>query len=261
MSYHYGQSIKFGVLGAPALFTGDNMSFSYRDQITSDDLEDGGDDIPALALHSRKGEISFSGEVTNGSDDFLDLSQGACITMEGSPGGISLATGFILAHEAVEEWNLMRRKQCSVRAYHYPEGEVGDVMPKAGALSAFTPSQALDILFPGNTLIYSTAGITHTAGLVHQLTIAQQWSITDDDPSPDGKLLGAFASKYKRTIKLLLLTKPKEAVIPAVRSELVLTGAPSHAANYRVVSAEPRMERKKGMMYSIEAQWIPAFGV
>ena len=32
MSNHYGQLITYGVLGAPALFTGDNMSFGYSDK-------------------------------------------------------------------------------------------------------------------------------------------------------------------------------------------------------------------------------------
>ena len=111
MSQHYGQQITYGVLGAPALFTGDNMSFSYRDQVTEDDLEDASSEIPAMALHSRKGEISFDGEVTSGSSDFLDLSAGAAISVSGTPGGISLASGIILAHEAVEEWNLLKRKR------------------------------------------------------------------------------------------------------------------------------------------------------
>lgn len=258
MSQHYGQNIKYGVLGAPTLFTGDNMSFSYRDTVTPDELEDGGSDIVALALHSRKGEINFSGEVTSDTDDFLDLSAGAAIAVVGTPGGIALDAGFILAYEAVEEWSLLQRKQCSVRAYHYPDGGTPGGT-SAGALNAFTPSQSLDFLFPGNTLIYSTAGITHTAGLVHQLRLTQSLTITDDEHSPDGKILGAFSSGYKRAISLLLLCKPQDAAIPAVRSVLTLSGAPAHAANYRVTSAEARMERKKGMMYSIEATWIPTF--
>lgn len=261
MSQHYGQSIKYGVLGAPTLFTGDNMSFSYRDNMTADELEDGGSDIAALALHSRKGEIDFSCEVTSDTDDFLDLSNGQKIVVAGSPGGIALDAGFIIAYNAVEEWNLMRRKQCSVRAYHYPDGEDADVGTAAGALSAFTPAPSLSCLFPGNNLIYSTEGITHTAGVVHQLSITQSVTVTDDEPSPDGKLLGTFTSGYKRMIRLQLLTKPKDAAIPAPRTVLTLTGAPAHAADYRIISATPRMERLKGMLYEIEAQWIPSFTV
>jgi hypothetical protein len=173
-----------------------------------------------------------------------------------------LSTGFILAQEAVEEWNLLRRKRCSVRATHYPDGTSDQGSGEAaGTLSAFTPgSQSLDFLFPGSTLIYSTVGITHASGVVHQLRITQTVQITDDEPSPDGKILGAFSSGYKRTISLLLLAKPSSAEIPAPKSVLTLAGAPAHAANYRVISAEPRMERKKGMMFSIEAAWIPAMG-
>ena len=261
MSNHYGQSITYGVLGAPALFTGDNMSFSYRDQVTEEDLEDGGSDISAMSLHSRKGDISFDGEVTSASTNFLDLSTGARITVSGTPAGIALSSGFILAHEAVEEWNLMKRKHCSVRATHFPDAP-SDATGAAGTtLSAFVPDQSsIDFLFPGSTLIYSTVGFTHAQGLVHQVKLTQTLQITDDEPSPDGKILGAFASGYKRTLSLLLLAKPSTAVIPAPRSVLTLTGAPDRMKNFRVISAEPRLERKKGMMFSIEASWIPNFG-
>jgi len=261
MSNHYGQSITYGVLGAPALFAGDNMSFSYRDQVTEEDLEDGGNDISAMALHSRKGDISFEGEVTSASTNFLDLSSGARITMSGTPGGIALSGGFILAHEAVEEWNLLKRKRCSVRATHYPDAPADSTGLAGTTLDAFVPDQSsIDFLFPGNTLIYSTVGFTHAQGLIHQVKLTQTLQITDDEPSPDGKILGAFASGYKRTLSLLLLAKPSSAVIPAPRSVLAITGAPDRMANFRVISAEPRLERKKGMMFSIEAAWIPSFG-
>lgn len=261
MSYHYGQNITYGVLGAPALFTGDNMTFSYREQKTGDKLENGGSDYDAMAIHSKKGDIEFEGEVTEGSTDFLDLSQGARIAVEGSPGGIDLTPGFILAHRAVEEWNLLRKKTAQVFAYHYPDGEIqgGDQGAAAGTLSAFTPEQDLDFLFPGNNLIYSTVGFSHAAGVVHQVRLTQTWEITDDDPSPAGKLLGAFASGYHRTLSLLLLGKPKTAPIPRTGTELTLDGAPPHMQNYRVLSAQPRLTRKKGMMFQIEAAWIPAF--
>ncbi|MEO8204876.1 MAG: hypothetical protein ABI615_01755 [Chthoniobacterales bacterium] len=263
MSQHYGQDITYGVLGAPALFTGDNMNFGYDDQVTEDNLEGGGSDFAAMALHSRKGEISFEGEVTSASTDFLDLSSGAAITVAGSPGGIDLSTGFILAHEAVEEWNLLKRKTASVRASHYPDaadaGAGAAVVPTAA--SAFVPDQSsINFLFPGNTLIYSTVGITHASGLIHQLRLTQNWQITDDEPSPDGKLLGAFASGYKRMISLLLLAKPGDAVLPAPRSILTFTGAPARMKNFRVIKSSPKLERKKGMMFQIDAAWIPPFG-
>ncbi len=258
---HYGQSITYGVLDAPTLFTGDNMSFGYRDQVTEDDLEDGGSDISAMALHSRKGDLNFDGEVTDGSTDFLDLSTGGRIVVAGTPGGIDLSTGFILAHEAVEEWNLLKRKRCSVRATHYPDAPADATGAAGVALDAFVPDQSsIDFLFPGNTLIYSTVGFTHAAGLVHQVKLTQTLQVTDDEPSPDGKILGAGTSAYKRTLSLLLLAKPANAAIPEPRSVLTLAGAPDRMKNFRVISAEPKMERKKGMMFSIEASWIPNFG-
>jgi len=261
MSNHYGQLITYGVLGAPALFTGDNMSFGYSDKVTADELEDGGSDIAAMALHSRKGELSFDGEVTDGTTDFLDLSTGARIVVTGSPGGIDLSGGIILAHEAVEEWSLLKRKRCSVRATHYPDAPADATGAAGVALDAFEPDQsAIDFLFPGGTLIYSTVGFTHASGLIHQVKLTQTLQLTDDEPSPDGKILGAFSSGYKRTLSLLLLAKPANAVIPEPRSVLTITGAPDRMANFRVISAEPKLERKKGMMFSIEASWIPALG-
>ena len=261
MSQHYGQQITYGVLGAPALFTGDNMSFGYSDKVTEDDLEDGGSDIAAMALHSRKGEINFEGEVTSDTTDFLDLSVGARIVMTGTPGGIDLSGGLILAHEAVEEWDLLKRKRCSVRATHYPDAPADTTGAAGVALSAFVPDQsAIDFLYPGSTLIYSTVGFTHASGLIHQVKLTQTLQITDDEPSPDGKLLGAFASGYKRTLSLMLLAKPTDAVIPEPGTILAITGAPDRMKNFRVISAEPKLERKKGMMFSIEASWIPPFG-
>jgi hypothetical protein len=261
MSQHYGQSITYGVLGAPALFTGDNMSFGYSDKVSEDLLENGGSDFEAMALHSRKGEINFEGEVTSDTSDFLDLSSGSRLVISGSPGGIDLSTGFILAHEAVEEWSLMKRKRCSVMATHYPEAPADTGALAGVAKNAFTPDQSsIDFLFPGSTLIYSTVGFTHAAGLVHNVKLTQSVNITDDEPSPDGKLLGAFTSGYKRTLSLLLLGKPAEAAIPAVRSVLTFATAPANMANFLVTSAEPRLERKKGMMFSIEATWIPPLG-
>ena len=261
MSNHYGQLLTYGVLGAPALFTGDNMSFGYSDKVTEDDLEDGGSDFGAMALHSRQGEIDFSGEVTSGSTDFLDLSSGGRIVVAGSPGGRDLSGGIILAHEAVEIWDLLKRKQCSVRATRFPDAPADATGAAGVAMSAFVPDQsAIDFLFPGGTLIYSTVGFTHAAGLVHQVKLTQSLNITPDEPSPDGKILGAFTSGYKRTLSLLLLAKPTDAVIPEPQSVLTLTGAPDRMKNFRVITAEPKFERKKGLMFSIEASWIPPFG-
>jgi hypothetical protein len=204
--------------------------------------------------------VNFECEVTSGSTDFLDLSGGAKISVSNAPGGVDLSTGFLLAHEAVEEWSLMRRKKCSVRATHYPDATDEENGPAAGTMSAFEPSQNLNFLFPGNTLIYSTVGLTHASGLIHQLQLTQRWEVTDDEPSPDGQLLGAFISGYERVINLTLLAKPSAAVIPAPRSVLTISGAPGRMSNFRVISAEPKLERKKGMMFTIEAAWIPPLG-
>jgi hypothetical protein len=264
MSEHYGQDIIYGVLEAPTLFKGHKLSFSYRDQVTKDNIEGGDSEFAAMALHSRKGELSFEAEITSESDDFLDLSGGARIVVAGEgvkTGGVDLSTGFILAHEAVEEWNLLRPKRSSVRATHYPEAPSSTGTAAGTSVDAFVPDQSsIDFLFPGNTLIYSTVGFSHAQGLIHQLRLTQTLQVTDDEPSPDGKILGAFTSGYERIISLLLLAKPSEAVIPSAREVLTITGAPDRMKNFRVISAEPRFERKKGLMFQIDAAWIPTMG-
>lgn len=259
MSQHYGQSITYGVLGAPALFTGDKMSFSYRRAVTKDNLEDGASDFTAMALHSRKAEINFAGEVTSGSTDFLDLSGGQKLTLTGGPAGIDLAQGMILAEQTVEEWGLLRRKQASVKAWHYPDA-TDESGPAAGTTPIFDSQDLAGLLFPGGTLNYSTVGITHAAGVVHNVRLTQTVQITDDEPSPDGKLLGAFTHGYERMLSLTLLQKPADAAIPAEKSVLAFLDAPDRIKNFRVISASPAMERKRGLMFTIEAAWIPPFG-
>lgn len=250
--YHYGQDITYGPLSAPQLFTGHIVRWSMRDTETDEDLTDASDDIAALAFHSRQAEINFETQITSGSDDMLDLSTGVAIAVSG------ISTGMVLAAELTERWALMQRKTATCRATWFPDMPASEGGTAGTDLSGFTPDQAeLGIVLPGGGLIYSTYGLTHESGVVHELAITQRWLITPDDPSPDGKLLGAAASRYKRTLSLLLLAK---AAPPAVRSVLEIGGAPAHAQNYRITSVEPVLERMKGKMYQIAASWIPPFG-
>ena len=87
-------------------------------------------------------------------------------------------------------------------------------------------------------------------------TRAQALQIAEDDPDPDGAIKGAASHGYERTISLDLLAT---GAIPAVGATLVIAGAPTHAANYLITSADQKFAQAKGKMYSIEAAWIPPF--
>lgn len=250
----YGQTITFGPLTAPKLFTGDILSYTYRDAVTDQDLDDVAGDITAVVLHSQKASLNFESAITSGSKDFLDLSSGGGIAVDG------ITTGMVIATRAIEKWVLGQRKTAQVEATHFPDFPTagGSGSTAGSTLDAFTPDQSgLDIVYPGDKLIYGTHGLDHAAGVVHELTITQTLKFTEDEPSPDGKILGGADHGYRRTISLLLLAK---AEIPAIKSELELSGAPGHASKYRITSAEKRFERLKGKMYAIEAVWIPPFG-
>lgn len=250
MSNRYGQTITWGPLTAPALFTGERQSYSYRDAVTKQNISGAAGDHFAQVLHSRKAAIQFTAKVTSGSEDFLDISEGAAIAVSGVTGGQ------VLVSRAVETWRLMQPKTASITAAHYPD------MPNtntaaAGTLDAFTPDQSsIGIVFPTGLLTYSTYGLTHVAGIVHELTIEQILQLTDDEPSPDGKLLGCQGHGYERMIRLLLLATD---IAPAVKSVLTIGGAPGHASDYRITDAEQTLEDARGKMFSISASWIPPF--
>jgi hypothetical protein len=256
----YGQTLTWGPLSAPAFFTGEPISYSLRDGATKQLIDGAAGDWLAMALHSRKAEIAFEAKCTSASTNFLDLSGGAAIALS----TIS-STGSILVSRAVERWRLSQAKTASIEALWLP-----DATPQSPALAgitgtAFTPDQSdSTIVTPGTALIYSTYGFTHAKGLVHELTLTQSLRITEDDPSPDGVILGAAADGYERTINLLLLAQIPSTTspmgdYPAVGSTLVIGGGTSAMADFIITNSGPAMEMEKGMMYSIDASWIPPF--
>ena len=245
----YGQAITWSTIAAPRPFTGTLTAYSYREQRTRLTDEDESGDHRALILHSKKADLNWSAKVTEGSTDFLDLSAGAAITLTG------IAAGVILATRAVERWVLMQPKTISCQATHYPDMVQADPASAGVALDAFTPDQAgLGIVTPSGLLTFSTHGLGHASGVVHELELTQELQITEDDPSPDGKLLGAADHGYMRTIRLMLLAT---GAIPATGTTLAITGAPEHAADYLIESAQLAFASKRGKMYDIGAVWIP----
>lgn len=248
----YGQTITWSTPTAPHLFTGICTRYSYRDarQRQLDDDEVG--DFRALIQHSQKAEIDFEAKVTDESTDFLDLSAGGAIAVSG------INAGVVLVRRAVERWVLQQPKTASVQGTHFPDIVQASPVLAGTDLDAVTPDQsALGIVTPGGVLIYGTSGLGHASGVLHELEIAQELQITEDDPSPAGKILGAASHGYMRTIRLRLLST---GAIPATGSTLALTGAPAHAADYKIESADTVFESKRGKMYEIGALWIPPFG-
>jgi hypothetical protein len=251
MSNRYGQTITWGPLTAPALFTGERQSYSYRDAVTKQNISGAAGDHFAQVLHSRKAALSFTAKVTSGATDFLDISDGAAIAVSGVTGGQ------VIVSRAVETWRLLQPKTASITASHYPDMPLTNTAAAAATLSAFTPDQsALGIVFPSGLLTFSTFGLTHATGIVHELTIEQILQLTDDEPSPDGKLLGCQGHGYERMIRLLLLAT---AAAPAVKSVLTIGGAPDHASDYRITDVEQTLEDQRGKMFAINASWIPPF--
>jgi len=266
----YGQTITWGPLSAPAFFTGSPQSFSLRDAVTKQNIDGAAGDWLAMALHSRKAEISFEAKITAASGtagDFLDLSAGAAIACS----AITSVAGQILCSRAVERWRLNQPKTASIEAAWYPDfpATAGGAVLAGKTINAAVPDQsASTVVTPTSAVTYSTYGLTHAKGLVHELTLTQSLQITEDDVSPDGLILGAATHGYERTINLLLLaqipptTNPMGATpdYPAVGSVLVLGGGVANTSNYLITASGPAMEMDKGMMYSIDASWIPPFG-
>jgi len=147
----------------------------------------------------------------------------------------------------------------SIQATHYPDLTQSSPTLAGTGLNAFTPSQSLTFLQPGGKLIYGTAGITHSSGIVHGLVLTQELQIADDDPSPAGTILGAASHGYLRTIQLDILATASNA-IPNAGDALTFSAAPANCANYRVESAEVKFQEKRGKMYSLTAVWIPPLG-
>src|SRR5581483_6524465 len=244
MSNRYGQTITWGPLTAPALFTCERQRYSYRDAVTKQNITGAAGDNIAMALVMQKAALEFGGKITSDSTDFLDISAGAAIAVPG------ISTGQVIVSRAIETWRLNAPKTGSIQATHFPD------MPNtntasAGTLSAFTPDQsALGIIYPTGKIIFSTYGLTHASGIVHELTLEQVLQLTEDDPSPDGKILGCQGHGYERNIRLLILATSTR---PAVRSVLTIGGAPSHASDYRITESEFVFEEERGKMYSVSA--------
>lgn len=247
----YGQAITWSTPTAPHPFSGVCTRYSYRKATTRQTETNEAGDIDAIIEHSLKAAVQFDAKIRAASTNFLDLSTGAAIVVSGISGGV------LLASRAVERWRLGQPKTASITATHYPDMVQASPVLAGTTLDAFTPAQDdLPIVTPGSTIIYGTFGLGHDSGTVHGLTIEQQLTIVEDEPTPDGKLVGAASTSYLRIIQLDILAKSTK---PEVGTPLVLTGAPDHAADYKIEECEEVFEDQRGKMYRVGALWVPAF--
>jgi hypothetical protein len=256
-STRYGQPITWGTTSAPQLCTGICTGYSYRRQAQRQLEDDMGGDNVALVLHSQKADLDFSARVTSGTTNFLNLfTQGANIVVAGVNDS---DTSVVLIRRAVERWQLGQSKTVSIQGTHFPD--ISQTTPTAAdaTLSAFTPSQAgLGIAYPSGVMIYGTFGLGFTNAVVHMVELAQELQVTEDEPDPTGKILGAQTHGYLRTLSTDLLIKTGFTP-PVIGNVLTITGAPSHASNYKIESVEQKFAEKRGEMYSVSAVWIPPF--
>lgn len=244
----YGQQLTWGTISAPHAFTGVCTSYSEAAVNTRQLEPDEAQDHAALILHSPKTNINFEARITNGSTDFLDITNGQLVAVDG-------LTGTLLVARCWERWALGQPKTAGCAIVKYDDFPSTTSPAEATTLDAFTPAaQSLTIVTPDAVLVYGTKGITHGSGVVHEVYCEQSVTIDEDEPSPDGLIKGCATYGYMRTIRVQLLAT---GAAPTRGATLTLSGAPSHATGYKIENVEKMYRPRKGMMYSVSGIWIP----
>lgn len=252
MGHQYG-TLTWGTVGAPALFSGEIINYNFEKMRQETLEEDAAGENMALILDRPKGELSFEVKITDASVDYLNLASGAAIAVSGEE---EIDGGIVLVQRAMERWRVGAAKTAAISATWYPD--VTQASPASvGTMSAFTPSQAgLTIVTPAAKIVYGTFGMTHAAGIIQSLEIEQQWTLSDGEPTPDGKIVGVLASGYQRRIRLEMLATGD---MPEEGATLTITGAPAHAGGYKIMRSRKVQAVRRAKLYSVEALWLPLF--
>jgi hypothetical protein len=245
---NYGTALTWGTVSAPHPFNGICKDYSYRSSYQKQFVDDDASDIAAMILHGEKGDISFNSEITSASTDFFDISAGAKIAISG-------LAGVVLLRRLVEKWTIGQTKTGALEANHYPDMVDADG-DEPGELSAVTPTQTGLIVRPADKVVWSTAGLTHTAGIVHGLTLTQELKF-DETVNELGKIIAAIAFGYLRTIELDVLAT---GAAPAKNTVLTVTGAPEHASGYVITDADIMLRQGDKKMYRVAATWFDGIG-
>lgn len=252
MGHQYG-TLTWGTIGAPELFSGEIVNYSFEKMRQETLEEDAAGENMALILDRPKGELSFEVKITDESIDYLNLATGAAIAVTGEA---EITGGVVLVQRAVEKWRVGAAKTAAISATWYPD-VVQSSPASVGTMSAFTPSQTgLTIVTPAAKIVYGTFGMSHAAGIIQSLEIEQQWTLSDGEPTPDGKIVGVLASGYQRRIRLEMLAT---GAMPTEGSTLAITGAPAHAGGYKIMRSRKVQAVRRAKLYSVEALWLPLF--
>jgi len=198
-----------------------------------------------------KSMLTWKYFATSASTDFFDLSGGAKATLSG------YGSGTILIPKVVETWRNEGEKTLDVNATYYPM-MTDSSGPAVSVLSAVTPAiGAFPYQVPTGELVYGTTGLTHGSGIIETMTLTQEWTKIEEIKQ-GGNIVGAILSGFQRTISLELLAT---GAAPALNSTLTVSGAPSHAEGFKILTApEPMFAVDKSQMWKIDnCLWIPAF--
>ncbi len=247
MAKSYGATREWSTVNAPHLFSGICENYTYAD-VNEETQVEGETDIEAIVMDRRKGEISFEATITSDTTDFLDITGGCKLAVDG------IETGVVLVTEVVETWGLRTAKRGSVRANHYPHMVDTEGALAAVNVNAMTPSLQSGInIRPGGKVIWSTAGLTHTAGTVAELTLTQRVRLEEDDDEV-GRWVAAYVSNYTRAIELTLTST---GAPPEPDTVLTITGAPANAGGYIISRVEDVYSKGAKRVYRLQATWSP----
>ena len=238
----------WSTIDAPNPVTGICEDFTIDPKNKRDDIKDASGEFSGVITSAFKTELSWNYTFNSSSMDFLDLSTGSKLAVTGFTAGGNLAI------KAVERWAKGQPKKGSINATNYPDLVTGGSGASAGTLSAVSPAiTSYPYQFPTGQYIMGTAVLTHASGSIESMELTQEWTSIEEILLGE-KITGVILSAFKRMIQIeLLLT----GTIPAVGSTLVVSGAPSHASGFIILTPPKSMYKiGKSMMVSFQADWF-----
>jgi hypothetical protein len=234
----YG-TVKFSTVDAPQPISGICENFNYRN---SDQVFEhmGQQDIAAIVMHGRKGELSFSSSPP-GTVTALGVRAGAELVVSAITGGK------IIVASASARWSRGAAMILEATATHYPDLSAtgtGTITPATITLAR----TAGPVQLPTDKIWYGVEGITGAvAGIVQAAGISESVQFQEEEDG-DGKIVALAVYGYKATGTMEILTS---AAPPALGTELDLFGG------FRITSAEERWQKGSMRAVSIEGLLIP----
>jgi hypothetical protein len=234
----YGD-IKFSTVDAPNPIGGICESFSYK---TADQVEKimGVEDLVAVILHGRKGEISFS-STPEGGVTSLVVRAGNELTITGVSGGKILVT------QSSARWQRGSAMTMEAQATHYPDlGASGEGDITQGSITLTRLAGPLQL--PANKVWWGVEGIEGPlAGIVQSCSISESVQVQEEEDK-DGKITMLALYGYEATATIEMLTN---AAKPELGEELDLFGG------FRITSSEYKFQKQQMRSVVIEGLLIP----